>query len=336
MFNKIYENTKKFIIENYKTIIIFAITIFVLSFPLPYMIYKPGGVVKLNDRIKVEEGYNYKGELSMSYVSMVKGTLPTLGLSYIFKNWDIVPKSEVTYEDESLNDLITLEKLYMKSSIENATILAFNKANKKVTINKTINNVVYVSKEAKTDILKYDEIISVDGKYITNIEDIKKIVGTYKENDKVNILVKRDGKEINTSSTIYKTDDGLKLGISTLTTYDYETDPKVSFKTKNNESGSSGGLMLSLAIYNELIDEDITKGKHIVGTGTIETDGTVGAIDGVKYKILGAVKNKADLFICPKENYEEAIKAKEDNKLKIDIVSVETFDDALKYLKSME
>ena len=48
-----------------------------------------------------------------------------------------------------------------------------------------------------------------------------------------------------------------------------------------------------LAIYKELIEEDITHGLKIVGTGTIDELGNVGEIDGVKYKILGAVKNKA-------------------------------------------
>ena len=92
--------------------------------------------------------------------------------------------------------------------------------------------------------------------------------------------------------------------------------------------------MLSLAIYNAITKEDITKGKTIVGTGTIDINGNVGKIDGVKYKILGANKNKADLFICPKENYEEAIKIKEEHNLDLKIVSVSTFDEAINYLEN--
>ena len=92
--------------------------------------------------------------------------------------------------------------------------------------------------------------------------------------------------------------------------------------------------MLSLAIYNSLIDEDITKGKKVVGTGTIDINGNVGKIDGVKYKILGAVKNKANLFICPKENYDEVIRVKKNHNLDIKIISVETFDEAIEYLNN--
>ena len=53
--------------------------------------------------------------------------------------------------------------------------------------------------------------------------------------------------------------------------------------------------MLTLAIYNSLVDKDITKGKKVVGTGTIEEDGSVGSIGGVKYKLNGAVRQKADV-----------------------------------------
>ena len=36
--------------------------------------------------------------------------------------------------------------------------------------------------------------------------------------------------------------------------------------------------MLALSFYNSLIDEDITGGKKISGTGTIDLDGNVGEI----------------------------------------------------------
>lgn len=103
-------------------------------------------------------------------------------------------------------------------------------------------------------------------------------------------------------------------------------------KTKGSESGSSGGLMLALAIYNDLIKDDLTKGRKIVGTGTISLDGTVGAIDGVKYKMLGAAKKEADIFLCPEENYDEALKIKNEFELDLILKSVKTFDEAVDYL----
>lgn len=334
MFNKLYDGIKGFIVENYKFLIIWGIIIFLFFYEFPYVIYTPGGIVNLEERISVDDAYESDGSLNMSYVSLVKGTAPMILLSYIIPNWDLIDKDEIISEDESVDDLIELEKLYMQSSINNATILAYEKAGKELKITKKVNNIIYIADDAETDLKMYDELISVEGVEVTNIDEVKKIVNEKEAGDTIKLKVIRNNKKKECSAKIYETADGLKVGISFLTTYEYETDPSIDIKTKASESGSSGGLMLSLAIYNVLTEDDITKGRTIVGTGTIEINGEVGAIDGVKYKILGAVKNDADIFICPMENYEEAIKVKEEFDLDIDIHEVNTFDEALKYLNN--
>ena len=130
--------------------------------------------------------------------------------------------------------------------------------------------------------------------------------------------------------------DNKLIGIAFTVIYEYDNNPNITFKTKSNELGSSGGLMMSLYVYNSLIEEDITKGYDIAGTGTIELDGTVGEIDGVKYKILGAYKKGIRVFIVPEQNYEEAKKVVEENKLNLKVINVSTFDEAINKLKELK
>src|SRR5699024_7984073 len=111
----------------------------------------------------VDDAYESDGSLNMSYVSLVKGTAPMILLSYIIPNWDLIDKDEITREDESVDDLIELEKLYMQSSINNATILAYEKAGKELKITKKVNNIIYIADDAETDLKMYDELISVEG-----------------------------------------------------------------------------------------------------------------------------------------------------------------------------
>lgn len=334
MFNKLYSNVKNFIVENYKFLIIWGIIIFLFFYEFPFVIYTPGGIVNLEDRIEVENSRDTEGSLNMSYVSLVKGTLPMILLSYCLPNWDLVKSSEITAPDESVDELLELEKLYMQSSIDNATILAYEKAGKELNITREVNNIVYISDDADTDLEIYDELLTADGIEVNDVAELREIVNSKNEGDSITFLVNRNGKEKECSAKIYNTEDGLKVGVSFLTTYEYETNPEISVATKASESGSSGGLMLTLAIYNAITDEDITKGRTIVGTGTISLDGTVGAIDGVKYKILGAVKSDAEIFLCPMENYKEALSVKEEFDLDIEIHGVATFDEALEYLEN--
>ena len=151
-------------------------------------------------------------------------------------------------------------------------------------------------------------------------------------NDIIELKIKRNNQELTYQVPVIEKNNMKMLGIVMITNYEYELDPEINIKFKDSEGGSSGGAMMSLSIYNAITDEDITKGLKIGGTGTIDINGNVGEIDGVKYKIMGAIKNDLDIVFVPSANYEDAIKAKGKNKIKI--VSVDTFDEIINYLKT--
>ena len=332
MFTKIYEKLKKFIKENYKELIVLVVIILLFTIELPYSIYTPGGAVNLNDRITVEDGYEVDGSFNMAYVSMVRGSIPFLLLSYILPDWDIVSAEDLTIEGENMDEMLERERLYLQQSIDAAIINAYRSAGKTVTITGTINEVSYLATEADTNLQIGDQILSVNGKEISSLDDMKSIIEALPENETVSIQVLRDDKEKECYAVTYE-DQGVKIGVSLITTYEYTTDPEVIITSRASEAGSSGGLMMSLTIYNQLVSEDITGGKKIVGTGTIEIEGNVGEIGGVKYKLIGAVKNDADIFICPEENYEEAVSVAEEKGYDIEIIQVRTFDEAIKKLE---
>ena len=111
---KITESIKKFFKENYKFILILLIILLVFQVELPYKIYTPGGMVNLSDRISVEGGYTSEGELGMAYVSMVRGSVPFLLLSYIIPDWDIVPAEDLTADGENMSEMLEREKDIIK------------------------------------------------------------------------------------------------------------------------------------------------------------------------------------------------------------------------------
>ncbi len=335
MFTKIYEKIKEFIKENYKELIILLAVVLLFTIELPYSIYTPGGAVDLNDRITVQGEYDSDGSFNMAYVSMVRGSIPFLLISYVIPDWDIVKAEDITAEGEDMNEMLEREKLYMQESMDAAIINAYRAAGKEVTITNTINEVSYLAEEADTDLKIGDIILEVNGEAIDSLEDLRNIVEALEVGEKVDLIVSRDGKERECYAVTYDTSDGAKIGVSLLTTYEYETDPEVTITSKASEAGSSGGLMMSLTIYNKLVEEDITGGAKIVGTGTIDIDGNVGEIGGVKYKLIGAVKNDAEIFMCPEENYEEAKKVAEEKGYDITIISVSTFDEAIKKLEEI-
>ena len=155
-----------------------------------------------------------------------------------------------------------------------------------------------------------------------------------KKNDKIIIKVKNNNKEYERYAYLKKENNKIVIGIIPIQVYDYSVRPKVDIKTSTSESGGSGGLMLSLTIYDLLTDKNIAKGRTIAGTGTIDDKGNVGEIGGIKYKIKGAVKSKADIFFVPSGNYKEAKKLVDKKKYKIKLVKVDTLKEAVNYLIS--
>ncbi len=334
MLNKIYDSIKKYIRENYKFIIVTIFLFTLCIFPTSYEVYTPGGLINISNRIEIEGSSESKGSFNMSYVGAKKGTVPVLILSYIFRNWDIESISEDRIENESYEEIIERDKLSLLEVNKYSTMVAYKYANKKCEVVSEDVTIYYVSEEADTSLRIGDVIISINDIKIENSSQVQSIIGSLNINDKINIKIKRDEKEKSAYATVLKIDDKKLVGIYLISILNIKTDPKIKFTYKKNESGSSGGLMNALAIYDMLVKEDVTKGLKIAGTGTIDREGNVGEIAGVKYKLAGAIKNKADIFIVPSANYEEAIKEKKKNNYKIEIIKADTFENVLKILKN--
>lgn len=337
MFNKVYLRVKKFMKDYYKTIIFLIVCYFVFTFPLPYYIYAGGGTINIDDRVVIEGSDESSGSLNFAYVKELEGNVASFILGNIIPWYDVEKEEDVELnEDETSEDIMFRNKIYLENANQTAILLAYTKAGKEVSISDKHFYIIYVDEKEDDGLRVGDELISVDGTIIDDVTDYTEAVQSHEVGDKVDVTVIRDDEEIDVVATVKEEDDRKITGVVVSTIYEYDTDPKIELNFKDSEGGPSGGLMLSLAIYDKLTEGDLTNGLTIVGTGTISSDGTVGEIGGVKYKLNGAVKANADIFLVPEgDNYEEALKEKEENNYDIEIKAIGTFDEAVEYLESL-
>jgi len=322
-----YKNNKKELLY----IIIPIIIAIIMVIPVPYVYSVGGGIIKIDKNIHVQDEYKSEGSLNCAYVSEVNGNVFIYLISKV-AGFNSYKKENLTLDNETLKEYSYRERLYFENSIDNAIFVAYNKAGKKIDIKNTKYYVLYVDPSAQTELKTNDEILEVEGAAIEDLSYIKSLI---EEKEDVKIKVLRDGKEIETISRVQTVNNKKVLGVYLTEKYDYKLEKAIDMEFTSKEAGPSGGLMLALSIYNKLVEEDITKGKKLVGTGTIDKDGNVEEISGIKYKLKGAVKNDADVFIVPKENYDEALRVKKKNKYDIKIISVSSFDEALEKLKNL-
>lgn len=333
MHNKIYDKLKSFIVDSCKIIIFLLVLFFAFIYEFPYYIDTPGGLIDLEDRIDVSDNYESDGSINLAYVLELKATLPCLVMSKFKNDWSVIKKEEVIASNEEEKDTIFRDKMLLAEAKDNAVIVAYNKANKKLEINDNHIYVTYLDEDAKTDLVVGDEIIEVNGIKVHSKQGLLSIISRFKVGDILKIKTVNQNKYINKTATLKEGGGRPIIGIIITENKSLTTIPKIKFNFNGNESGPSGGLMMSLYIYNSLVEEDITKGLTLVGTGTIDENGNVGEIGGVEFKLKGAVKKHADVFFVPNgKNYKDAIKVKNKFSYDIDIVGVDTFDEALEYL----
>lgn len=331
---KLFKYIKKDIKTYWKNYLAFILIVpwFFISFDCN--IYSPGSLVDLTDRIEVDSSYESKGSFNLTYVTARKGTLPNIILSKFFKNWDIVGNEENRIEDESESEIVERNKIYLKETSYDAIIAAFTEANISYKVESIDVTVTHVYEYAKTDIKIGDIIRSINGKSIKDFNSLKEEIAKYKKGDSLKINVERNGKIIECKAKLVSEDDRVIIGATLSELKNIKTDPKVEYIFKDNESGASRGLLCALDIYNKITKFDLTKGDIISGTGTIDQYGTVGSIDGVKYKLAGAVKKHAKVFIVPTGNYKEALYEKEKNNYDIEIIEADTLHNVIEKLKA--
>lgn len=330
---RIFDNIKKFFKENYKGILILVFIYLLFNFKLDFSIYSPGGLINLDNRIESKSDINKsKGSINMTYVKLVKGTIPTYLLAKVIPTWDIVSNDDITY-DGDIDETIKIDKYYLLESISNAYMVAYNEAGVDYSIKKSNNYITYIYEKAKTDLKLFDNIEKYDNIEFTTFSEMQEYITNKNVGDKITFDVVRNGKNIKCYAELIDLDGKTKVGLTSAVINEYDSDLNVSVKSKASESGSSGGFMTALAIYNAITKDDITKGRVIAGTGTIDSEGNVGEIGGVTYKLAGAYKNGADIMLVPKDNYEEALKYKKKHNLDIELVSINTFKEGVEYLK---
>ena len=339
MFKNIINGIKETIQEEYKFIIFMTLVLFTLNFPLNYYIVMGGGISDASTRIEVEGKKKSKGSFNISYVSQLDANLLFYGLSFVIPTWDREDVNMYKYtENENLEDIEFRSDLSLKTANGTATYWAYTLANK--TIKETSSRlfvIVTYPDEFNTTLKVGDEIISIDGNTFKAISDYSSYIQTRNVGDNVEIKVKRNNKEQVISAPVYESNDRKILGVNLQYVKEYETDPKVDIDFRKKESGPSGGLITTLEMYNQLTENDLTKGYTIAGTGTIEEDGSIGQIGGIEHKILGAVAAKADYFLSPPgNNYKDAKKYIKKKKLKIKLIKVDNIQDAVSILEGLD
>lgn len=321
---------------------------------MPYYAMSPGPVSDVSDFIEVEDrATTTEGELMFLTVSLQEVNVIEWMAAKLDSRVDLAPREVIRPAGVSQEELRIQNLNLMNRSKENAKFVALTYLGYEVTYDGSgalINSTIEGS--AADGALEIgDVIVAVDGEPVEFSTNAVDLIGGRSPGEELTLTIQRaDPDDRNAVDTFDVTltlgpyrfvdEDGNVLddpdrgmvGVL-LTDAPVEVVFPVDVEIDNqNIGGPSAGMMFTLEIIDSLTEDDITHGRRIAGTGTIDAEGNVGPIGGMRQKTYGAIDAGAQYLLVPAGNYDEAISAAGDD---ITVVRIETIEDAMTFLNSL-
>lgn len=315
----------------------------IAALPVPYVVFSPGPVrdtlgqtTEGEDLILIEgaETYPTEGRLDLTTIRVAGGPLGRVSVldamqAYLDGARSLRPVETVYPPDETREEAREQSTAQMAAAQQSAAVAALLELGEQVPADLLVSG--FAGNPASQAVLVEGDLVrSVDGTEVTGSGALVELLQSYGPGDTVEITVERDGETVTEAIELAESDEGsVILGVLIAPRYDLPYD--VAYDV-GGIGGPSAGLMFSLGIYDKLTPGALTGGAHIAGTGTMSDDGTVGPIDGVQQKMVGAHDVGAGWFLAPAGNCGDVVGAVPDG---LQVTAVASLDEAIEAVETV-
>ncbi|MBV9022546.1 MAG: PDZ domain-containing protein [Streptomycetaceae bacterium] len=308
------------------TLLLIALLCVGMLMPVPYAEMSPGPTVNTlseNDgrpvlQISGHKTYPTTGNLNMTTVR-VTGSDYSMNLLEAISGWlssddQVVPKAILYPSGQTAQQVDQENAEEFTQSQDSAKAAAIKELGYQVGMQVVVGTVIKGA-PAEGRLHAGDVIKAVDGTAVGRPEDVAKLVTKHKPGQDVLFAIvpvgdaNKPGAPVRqvTIKTVKAQDSTGKarVGIQAEAAHQFPFTVNVQLA---DVGGPSAGLMFSLGIIDKLTPTDLTGGKFVAGTGTIDDNGNVGPIGGIALKIIAARNAGAQYFLTPQNNCGAAAK----------------------------
>lgn len=304
---------------------------------VPYLAIGPGytydtlGDVNGTTMVTIsgEQTYPTAGHLNMTTVSVSDQlTLFTALGKWLSGRYALVPREEIYPPDRSEDQVQQEQARAFQDSGANAETAALTYLDYPV---KVIVNRVLTDTPAQGQLEPGDELISVNGTRISDAEQVRTALEPTTPGQLIEVRYQRGPATSTARITLGSRDDRDSgfLGVEPANQPYVPFDVTVSLA---DVGGPSAGLMLALAIVDKLTPGQLNGGQFVAGTGEITSDGQVGVIGGIPFKMMAAREAGATVFLVPANN---CLEARQRAPQGLRLVRVATLTEAVDALNSL-
>src|SRR6478609_3589966 len=300
---------------------------------LPYVIISPGFATPLDQNVITVDGaqtYEHRGNVLFLTVRVTTHdpTVWRVVTSWLDPDRDVVKRSDAV-GCLSDSDNIAINTRLMEQSQDAAKDVALTRLGYTVAADPPEITVVEVCSgvPAYGTLHVGDRILAVDDQTVSQLADVGPLVQAHQPGETATVTYAREGKTETSPVVLGRVvtehgDSGdsqscepvkrvttgtacLGVAMQPFVTYHFPITVKIDTQ---KVGGPSAGLAFTLAIIDDLTPGALTGGRRVAVTGTINPDGTVGAVGGVEQKAITARHNDVSLMIVPKQEVKDARK----------------------------
>jgi PDZ domain-containing protein len=175
-----------------------------------------------------------------------------------------------------------------------------------------------------------DLIVRIDGQPVGSRREASRLIDAVPAGDPIRFRIEADGESHDVGVTRGRcpgVDEPL-IGVFLVEPFPFE----ITIES-GDVGGPSAGLMWAVGLYDLLTPGDLTGGRTVAGTGSIDLEGKVGPIGGILDKVVAAREANADIMLVPRDNYDEA---RDVDVGDLTLISVSSLDEAIEALSPSE
>jgi PDZ domain-containing protein len=298
-------------------VLFLALLAMAMTLPVPYVILTPGptyntlGTVQQNNQnvqiigITGRTPNKTTGNLNLTTVSFTSDKLTVFDALSAWLQGDevVVPRSSLFPPGET-TDQVTQQNTADFTQSQDDAVAA---AGCELGFTPKFGVISVLGNGASRGKLKPQDLINtIDAKPADSQQKLLSLLSGEKPGTTVSVGITRAGKPQNVSITLGAPLQGRKgasIGIQPGSVCQLPFN--VDLGLGNQIGGPSAGLMFALGIMDKVGHTDLTKGRFIAGTGTIDPTGKVGAIGGIQLKMIAARRAGASIFLAPSGNCDD-------------------------------
>lgn len=308
--------------------------------PLNCGLEAPGFTASVEPMVQLPSQYRHSSTGSLILTTVIPQA-PILAGEWAYAHLDrsirLVPQTEIVPSNKTAQSVSQENYQMLQDSATTAVIVGLRLAGYPVVINNDGVSIVSILPSSPAiAVLQPDDVITVvNNNPVISPADLTKQLESVTPGSTLNLTIERHGHTMDVSvPTMEPLEAGgpVRIGISIVQHNSGFSLPfPVEIVPQKVNGGPSAGLMFTLGVYDLVTDPDLTGGRKIAGTGTMDLEGNVGPIGGVQQKVVAAERAGAGYFLSPAENYADALAMA----THITVIKVATAQDAINFLRSL-